>query len=287
MNYLFLFIPAIGWGLMPLFVAGVKKSNIYHQIVGSVLGAFLFGVVVTLIKRPAFNMTSFLLAMVAGAAWVVGQCGQYYSYSKIGVSETMPLSTGLQLIGVPLVGVLIFGEWASTQAKLFGFLGILALVVGVAFTSLTDKGTAEGNKQNQTSTMIILALTTLGYITSSSIPKALKGDGVMIFLGQTIGMMIATFIYLVATKQLKVLKEKESYQVIPAGVIFAIAALSYIISVQMNGVNLAFVMSQLCVVISTLGGIVFLHEQKTKKGYIHTAIGLVLIVAGAVLTSVF
>lgn len=287
MNYLFLFIPAIGWGLMPLFVAGVKKSNIYHQIVGSVLGAFLFGVVVTLIKRPAFNMTSFLLAMVAGAAWVVGQCGQYYSYSKIGVSETMPLSTGLQLIGVPLVGVLIFGEWASTQAKLFGFLGILALVVGVAFTSLTDKGTAEGNKQNQTSTMIILALTTLGYITSSSIPKALKGDGVMIFLGQTIGMMIATFIYLVATKQLKVLKEKEGYQVIPAGVIFAIAALSYIISVQMNGVNLAFVMSQLCVVISTLGGIVFLHEQKTKKGYIYTAIGLVLIVAGAVLTSVF
>lgn len=287
MNYLFLFIPAIGWGLMPLFVAGVKKSNIYHQIVGSVLGAFLFGVVVTLIKRPAFNMTSFLLAMVAGAAWVVGQCGQYYSYSKIGVSETMPLSTGLQLIGVPLVGVLIFGEWASTQAKLFGFLGILALVVGVAFTSLTDKGTAEGNKQNQTSTMIILALTTLGYITSSSIPKALKGDGVMIFLGQTIGMMIATFIYLVATKQLKVLKEKESYQVIPAGVIFAIAALSYIISVQMNGVNLAFVMSQLCVVISTLGGIVFLHEQKTKRGYIYTAIGLVLIVAGAVLTSVF
>ena len=287
MNYLFLFIPAIGWGLMPLFVAGVKKSNIYHQIVGSVLGAFLFGVVVTLIKRPAFNMTSFLLAMVAGAAWVVGQCGQYYSYSKISVSETMPLSTGLQLIGVPLVGVLIFGEWASTQAKLFGFLGILALVVGVAFTSLTDKGTAEGNKQNQTSTMIILALTTLGYITSSSIPKALKGDGVMIFLGQTIGMMIATFIYLVATKQLKVLKEKESYQVIPAGVIFAIAALSYIISVQMNGVNLAFVMSQLCVVISTLGGIVFLHEQKTQKGYIYTAIGLVLIVAGAVLTSVF
>lgn len=287
MNYLFLFIPTIGWGLMPLFVAGVKKSNIYHQIVGSVLGAFLFGVVVTLIKRPAFNMTSFLLAMVAGVAWVVGQCGQYYNYSKIGVSETMPLSTGLQLIGVPLVGVLIFGEWASTQAKLFGFLGILALVVGVAFTSLTDKGTAEGNKQNQTSTMIILALTTLGYITSSSIPKALKGDGVMIFLGQTIGMMIATFIYLVATKQLKVLKEKESYQVIPAGVIFAIAALSYIISVQMNGVNLAFVMSQLCVVISTLGGIVFLHEQKTKKDYIYTVIGLVLIVAGAVLTSVF
>ena len=109
----------------------------------------------------------------------------------------------------------------------------------------------------------------------------------MIFLGETIGMMIATLIYLIGSKQIKVLKEKQSYQVIPAGIIYAIAALSYIISVQMNGVNLAFVMSQLCVVISTLGGIVFLHEQKTKKGYIYTVIGLVLIVAGAVLTSVF
>ncbi|AZN76301.1 sugar transporter [Lactobacillus acidophilus] len=287
MSYLFLFIPAIGWGLMPLFVAGVKKSNIYHQIVGSVLGAFLFGIVVFLIKRPEFNATSFLLAMVAGASWVVGQCGQYYSYAKVGVSETMPISTGLQLIGVPLVGVLIFGEWASTQSKLFGFLGILALIIGVAFTSLTDKGTAEGGKKNQTTTMIVLVLTTLGYIASSSIPKALKGDGVMIFLGQTIGMLIATLVYIVASKQLKVFKEKESYQVIPAGVIFAIAALSYIISVQMNGVNLAFVMSQLCVVISTLGGIIFLHEKKTKKGYIYTVIGLVLIVAGAILTSVF
>ena len=39
MSYLFLFIPAIGWGLMPMFVAGVKKSNIYHQILGTVLGA--------------------------------------------------------------------------------------------------------------------------------------------------------------------------------------------------------------------------------------------------------
>ena len=287
MRYLFLFLPAIGWGLMPMFVAGVKKSNIYHQIVGSVLGAFIFGGVVTLITRPAFNTTTFLLAMMAGAAWVIGQCGQYYSYSKVGVSETMPISTGLQLIGVPLVGVLIFGEWASTQAKLFGFIGILALIIGVACTSLTDKGTAEGNKKNQTTTMIVLVLTTLGYITSSSIPKVLKGDGVMIFLGETIGMMIATLIYLIGSKQIKVLKEKQSYQVIPAGIIYAIAALSYIISVQMNGVNLAFVMSQLCVVISTLGGILFLHEQKTKKGYIYTVIGLALIVAGAVLTSVF
>lgn len=79
MNYLFLFIPAIGWGLMPIFVAGVKKSNIYHQILGTVLAAFIFGVVMTLIKRPTFDGTTFMLAMLAGAVWVIGQVGQYYS----------------------------------------------------------------------------------------------------------------------------------------------------------------------------------------------------------------
>ncbi len=135
--------------------------------------------------------------------------------------------------------------------------------------------------------MIVLVLTTLGYITSSSIPKALKGDSVMIFFAETIGMLVAAIVYLIATKQTQVFKEKESYQVIPAGVIYAIAALAYIVSVKMNGVNLAFVMSQLCVVISTLGGILFLHEKKTQNGLIYTVIGLILIVAGAVLTSVF
>lgn len=287
MKYIFLFIPAIGWGLMPLFVAGVKKSSIYNQIVGSVLGAFIFGAIVTAILRPAFDTTTFLFAMLAGALWTVGQVGQYVGYANIGVSETMPISTGLQLIGVPLVGVLIFGEWASSQAKLFGFLGIIALIIGVVFTSLTDEGTEEGNKKNQVSTLIILVLTTLGYISSSSIPKALKGSGVTIFLGETVGMIIAVLIYLICTKQVKVLKEKQSYQVIPAGLVYAIAALSYILSVQDNGVNLAFVMSQLCVVISTIGGMIFLGERKTKKGYIYTGIGLVLIVAGAVLTSIF
>lgn len=287
MNYIFLFIPAIGYGLMPLFVAGVKKSNVFNQIIGSVLGAFIFGAIVTLFVRPEFNLVTFSFAMVAGASWVIGQVGQYYSYSKIGVSETMPISTGLQLISVPLVGVLVFGEWASNQAKLFGFLGILALIIGVIFTSFTDQGTAEGNKKNQLTTILVLILTTSGYIISNSIPKALKGDGVMIFLGETVGMLIATFIYLVATKQIVALKQKESYQVVPAGIIFAIAALSYIISVQYNGVNLAFVMSQLCVVISTIGGIVVLGERKTTKDYIFTGIGLILIVSGAILTSIF
>lgn len=125
MKYVYLFLPAIGWGLMPLVIASVKNSTVYNQIVGTVAASFIFGAIVMAIMHPAMSWSLFLLSALGGACWVIGQVGQYISYEKIGVSETMPISTGLQLIGVPLVGVLAFGEWASPQAKLYGFIGIL------------------------------------------------------------------------------------------------------------------------------------------------------------------
>lgn len=287
MNYVYLIIPAIGWGLMPLVIASVKNSTVYNQIVGTVAASFVFGALVMLLLHPAISWPLFLFSALGGALWVVGQVGQYISYARIGVSETMPISTGLQLIGVPLVGVIAFGEWSSPQAKLWGFIGIVVLILGVALTSLTDKGTSEGKKENQVSTLILLVLTTLGYVASSSIPKALHGNGVSIFFGQTVGMLVAVFIYTLATGNLKAWTEKATFQSSVAGILYAIAALSYILSVQANGVNMAFVISQLCVVISTLGGLLILHEKKTKRGLVFTILGLILIIAGAILTTLF
>ncbi|WP_297815314.1 GRP family sugar transporter [uncultured Lactobacillus sp.] len=287
MKYLYLFIPALGWGLMPLVIASVKKSTVYNQIVGTVAASFVFGALVMLILHPAISWSLFLISALGGALWVVGQVGQYISYARIGVSETMPISTGLQLIGVPLVGVVAFGEWGSSQAKIWGFLGILVLIFGVVLTSMTDKGTAEGSKQNQVSTIILLVLTTLGYVASSSIPKALTGSGVSIFFGQTAGMVVAVFIYTLATGNIAAWGQKATFQSGVAGILYSVAALAYILSVQANGVNMAFVISQLCVVISTLGGLIFLHEKKTQKGLVFTLLGLVLIIAGAVMTTLF
>lgn len=287
MKYIMLFIPAIAWGLMPLVVSSVKKSNVYNQIADTVIGAFVVAVIAWLVTRSEINANIFIWAAAAGMAWVIGQVGQYISYSRIGVSETMPISTGLQLIGVPLVGVLAFGEWSSPQAKLYGFIGIVILIIGVGLTSVTDQGTSEGKESNQVSTIILLVLTTLGYIASSSIPKVVKGSSTSILIAQTIGMLVAVAIYTLVTGHGHAWIEKPTMQSIPAGFLFGIGTLSYTSAVQMNGVNLAFVFSQLCVVISTIGGLVFLHEQKTKRGLIFTIVGLILIIAGAILTTLF
>lgn len=286
LNLLILFLPAIGWGLMPLAIASVKNSTVYNQIVGTVVAAFLFAVIVMLIAHPALNWPLFLFSALAGACWVVGQVGQYISYSRISVSATMPISTGLQLIGVPLVGVIAFHEWQTTQSKLWGFFGIIVLIIGVIFTSRSDEGTSEGSSRNQWGTLILLILTTFGYIASSSIPKALHGSSISIFFGETVGMMISVFIYTLVTGNLKAWAQKTTVLSGSAGILYGIANLAYIYSIGPWGVNTAFVVSQLCVVISTLGGLLFLHEKKSKRGLIYTLIGLVLIVIGAFLTTV-
>ncbi|HIY93575.1 GRP family sugar transporter [Companilactobacillus sp. HBUAS56275] len=283
MNIVLMLLPAIAWGILPLAVARVNGKPI-NQILGTAIGTLIVSIVVFLIMRPTISITSFILAALAGGFWIIGQLGQYNAYRSIGVSQTMPISTGLQLIGTAFIGVLIFGEWASANAKIFGIIGILLLIVGVSLTAKKDNKTP-GN--NQTRTVVMLVLTTIGFLVYNSIPRAMTSSGLAIFLPESVGMVIAVLLYIIFTRQPQVLKEKASWQSLLAGFIFSIAAITYILSVHDNGVNSAFVVSQLSVVLSTVGGMVFLHESKTRHELLLTIIGLILIVGGAIVTTIF
>lgn len=283
MNIVLMLLPAIAWGVLPLAVARIDGKPI-NQIFGTATGTLIVSIIVFLIIRPNISIISFILAALAGGFWIIGQLGQYNAYQSIGVSQTMPISTGLQLIGTALIGVLIFGEWGTANAKIFGVIGIILLIIGVSLTAKKDKK-ASGNKQ--TGTLVMLILTTIGFLVYNSIPRAMTSSGLAIFLPESIGMVIAVLIYIIFTRQPRVLKEKASWQSLIAGFIFSIAAVAYILSVKDNGVNSAFVVSQLSVVISTIGGMVFLHESKSRHELRLTIIGLILIVAGAVVTTIF
>lgn len=285
MSIIYMLIPALAWGVLPLAVARIKGKPI-NQILGTTVGTLIVGLITLPFIKLNIDAKTFWMAALAGAFWVIGQLGQYTGYAKVGVSETMPISTGLQLIGTSLVGVVIFGEWASTSAKIWGFIGIALLILGAILTSVSDTGTSEGNKSNQTGTIIMLVCTTLGFIVYNAIPRALSASGIAIFFPESVGMVLAVLVYLVFTRQLGELKAKSSWQSLIAGFIFSIAALGYIMSVRDNGVNTAFVVSQLSVVISTLGGMLVLGEKKSKKGYIFTISGLILIFVGAILTTI-
>ena len=286
MRYLWLFLPAIGWGILPLIVMKTN-SKVVNQIFGTAVGTLIISIFVMIILRPSLSVTTFIMAAVAGAMWIVGQLGQYTAYQRIGVSQTMPISTGLQLVGTSLVGVCIFGEWATTTARIAGFVGIALLIVGAVLTSINDHGEANNVHGSKATTLLMLLLTTIGYIIYNAIPRALTTSGIAIFFPESVGMVIGVLIYIFATHRTTALREPASWRSLIIGFVFSIASLTYILSVRDNGVNTAFVVSQLSVVISTLGGFIFLHERKSKRGYIFTSIGLVLIVVGAIITSVF
>ncbi|MBU9789701.1 GRP family sugar transporter [Lentilactobacillus sp. IMAU92037] len=286
LNTLLLLLPALGWGLLPPVVAklGGKPAN---EILGTALGTLIASVGVFIVLKPQITVQSFLLAAFAGAFWIVGQLGQYHGYQKIGVSQTMPISTGLQLVGTSLIGVFIFGEWSTGIEKAFGALGVLMLIIGIWLTSITDHKSQEEANHQRINTIVMLVLTSAGYWVYNSIPRGLSDSGLAIFLPESIGMVIAVLVYLAVTKQGIVFKEKTSWLNIIGGLVFSFAAVTYILSVKANGVNTAFVVSQVSVVISTLLGMVWMHETKSRRELSYTLLGLLMIVAGAVITTLF
>lgn len=77
--------------------------------------------------------------------------------------------------------------------------------------------------------------------------------------------------------------DKKSWENIATGFCFAIANLTILLSNQLNGVAVRFTLSQLNVVVATLGGLFILHEKKTHNEMISVLAGLTLVVIGAVL----
>lgn len=210
MTVFWLLLPVLAWGILPVVVSKLGGEPV-NQIFGTALGTLIVGLVVEVVLRPTINRISFIWAMLAGVFWIVGQLGQYTSYANIGVSKTMPISTGLQLVGTALVGVVIFGEWPTLMDKVIGSLGILILILGSVMTSTHDhQDDGEANNQQRTITMLIL--TTLGFVIFNAIPKALSASGVAIFLPESIGMSLAVLLFSTLKRNFKqVVKEKSSW----------------------------------------------------------------------------
>lgn len=176
----------------------------------------------------------------------------------------------------------MFGEWQGIGAKILGFGAIVLLILGATLTSIKDKND-EGSVSNR-SGIVTLVFTTVGYWIYSALPKLSNGDSLSIFFPQMLGIFCAALIY-VTIHNRKAFGEKDSYLDAIPGAIYGFAALAYIYAAKANGVVTAYVLAQLNVVISTLGGLLILHEQKTSRELKFTLWGLVLIVVGSIVTA--
>ena len=281
-------VPALFWGIMPLFLNrfGGRPAE---QMLGTVYGSALASLVLFLIIRPQIQLSTFLWCFIAGMFWSFGTITQYSSYPEIGVSITMPTSTGAQLVGTSVVGVLFFGSWITGMDKLVGFLAILLIIIGVCLTALHDKNSSgpQISAHNFRAGMMNCIFGAIGFIICNSLPKIPQASGLQMILPQSLGMLTSGIIIALIMKRYRQQKpffKKVTWENMITGVSFSVAEFVYFFSIQINGLSTGFVLSQMCVVVSTLIGIFIIHEHKTHKELCFTLVGLLLVVVGGAVT---
>ena len=280
--------PLIGWGIYPTIASkfGGKPVN---QILGSTIGTLIFAVVYNQIEHLGFPQgKDLLLAILSGIGWAVAQVITFYSFTLIGSSRAMPVTTAFQLLGASLWGVVALGDWPTMVDKVVGFVALAVIILGAWMTVWSEHKTKEDSNSLRKA-VIVLLIGEIGYWAYSAAPQAASISGKQAFLPQAIGMVIVGVIYGIITlvrKQGNPFAQKVTYKQIISGFFFAFAALTYLISAQpnMNGLATGFILSQTSVVLATLTGIWFLGQKKTHREMAVTVGGLILIIAAAAIT---
>lgn len=281
--------PLLGWGLYPTIASKIGGRPV-NQILGSTVGTLIFALIFALINGMALpSGMDLVFSILSGVGWATAQIITFQSFTLIGSSRAMPITTAFQLLGASLWGVFALGNWPGTTAKILGGLALILIILGAWMTVWTEKKTEE-NSSLLKKAVLLLAVGEIGYWAYSAAPQATTIDGMHAFLPQAMGMVLVAVIYTAVLSmkghEKSAFTEVVSYKQIFSGFFFAFAALTYLISAQpnMNGLATGFILSQTSVVLATLTGIWFLGQKKTKKEMTVTIIGLVLILAAATMT---
>ncbi|GAA6825734.1 GRP family sugar transporter [Helicobacter pylori] len=277
MDFLIALLPAIFWGSVVLINVLVGGGP-YNQIRGTTLGALIIGIILLLSGQAQFDHPIVIIVgLISGAFWALGQGYQLKSVNLIGVSKTMPISTGMQLVGTTLFSAIFLGEWSTGTQVILGLISMILLVIGIALTSLKGKNEPTGSNSKFGKAMVILLISTVGYVVYVVVAQIFGVDGTSALFFQSIGMAIGGFI--LSMKHETSIKST-TLNLIP-GVVWGIGNLFMFYSQPKVGVATSFSFSQLLVIVSTLGGIYLLGERKDRRQMIGIWSGIILIIVAA------
>ncbi|RFU68259.1 GRP family sugar transporter [Bacillus sp. V59.32b] len=274
---LFALLPAVMWGSIVL-VSVKLGGNAYSQTLGITFGSMIFAIVMFFINKPDMSTVVWVVGIISGISWAVGQLYQLNSVKYMGVSKTVPISTGMQLLGTTLFGVIVFREWTNTTTIVLGVIALICIIGGVIFTALGKKG-EDDKDENFKKGLLVLVVSSLGFIGYVVIVRWFEIEGWAAILPQSIGMLIGALILSVRHKPFT----KYAFRNVLTGLIWAIGNIGLLLANPKVGVAVGFSFSQMGIVISTLGGIFLLGEKKSKRELIFVIIGCALVIAGGVL----
>jgi glucose uptake protein len=275
-DWLVAFIPILSFGLIPVIgtLIGGKPTE---QSMGIALGGFVFSLVILIFRKPELSPLIFLIGFLSGICWSVGSVGQFLGINYLGVSRATPMLNGGQIIGTSLFGVML-GEWASGTAKLYGFIALALIIIGIVFTSYQQK-TEGGKKPQWKKGIMINIVAALGFTAYVGILKYFKIDGWSSIFPQSIGQIVA-----IAVMGIIMLKSQPfttfSFKNSVIGIIWGVGNIALLLSQAKLGLAIAYPVSQAAVIISVFGGVLINKEKKTRKEWIFAGIGIAIICVG-------
>ncbi|PID97653.1 MAG: multidrug DMT transporter permease [Actinobacteria bacterium] len=287
-DLLIAFIPSLLFGTISPLVVRIGGDN-RQQTMGQLTGAFLFASAVTPFLGVRWTWQVFTISFVTGILLAIGIQWQLKSLKSVGVSRAMPITTGAQLVGIALGGVVLMGEWRGPGALPVGAFALFLIIFGIFLSGKTENAVAE--RVDWSAGIPQLTLSTFALIVYVLILRWFDIDGVTALFPQALGYFLTTLITTtprfdpgggVRDTRWSLTTVKQLFP----GLLFGTALLIMLTSSVRVGVATGFTLSQMGVILSTFLGIVWLGEERTRRELVWTAIGVACVVVGAILIGV-
>ena len=282
-NLLIYSLPALGWGMMPIISRKIGGKPT-EQLVGTTIAATLVAIMINLLYSIDYTLIGFFIAMLSGVFWGFGQLLQFIALKKADVSKVMPISNGTQLLFTSLSSGILLREWESLLEVCSSLIVILLILVAIQLFSKEVGVNTKRSKISGSVVMILVgsSLCLTGYVT---ITNLFNVKGLSVFLPQSIGMLgTAALISLFWKEKLEPRKITGN---LLTGFAWVIANISLFYAASRLGLGLSYTISQLCVFVSIIGGIILLKEHKNSKEKFYTFLGMVLFLVSIYILSLF
>ncbi|MCP0886291.1 GRP family sugar transporter [Ligilactobacillus sp. WILCCON 0076] len=275
-------IPAIAWGSVGL-ISGKLGGSANQQTLGMTWGALLFSILMTVFTWQHFTTHTtvklWIVGIVSGFFWSIGQNQQFHAMKAVGISKAVPISTGAQLVANALAGALLFHEWTTVRQLTLGTIALIVLVVGSSLTALRDKTAIKKVNENWSVGYRAMLLSTLGYLGYTVIVTWANVDTQAMVLPQAMGMVVGATIFAYGQN----IFQTETFKNMLTGLVWGTGNFFMFLATTTVGLAISFSFSQMGIVISTFGSILFLGEKKTRKEMGYVIIGSLLVIVGGIL----
>lgn len=261
---------ALAWGtyMVPFKLAKSGNPFLFQALMG--FGILISGVIISLIFGYLLNLN--IYGLLSGFLWALASSIFLTAVPNLGLSRAAPVVAALVIISTFAWGVLVFGEIPS--GAVVGFLGILAIIIGVVFVSTT------GNSQSQNTKKGLLAAVSSGLIWGSQIVplKIAHIESQIAFFPMCLGIFI-TGLCLALIKGVK-FKNEAVVASILSGTIWNIGNLVPLIALSLIGLSKAFPITQSANLVAVCWGIFYFREIRKTRQKLQVLIGAAILIAG-------